>query len=137
MKLPVILFSLLLFFSCTTSTQETEATTEGPAILDQIQAPVRKNFTRKYSGKINEKQITMEIVNTNGNLTGYYIFFPDGKQVLLDGKLNGEAVELYERNGNRKITGVIKGKLSGNNFSGEWEVLSSGEKFTFDLRQGN
>ena len=135
----IILYPLLIsvvIISCTTSTQETENATEGPAILEQIQAPVVRNYTKNFYGQVNNAALEMRLVNTNGNLTGSYSTGAI-KDKDLDGKLSGDSIKLFERNQKRKKTHEIAAAINNGMMLGTWTDLSSGSAVAFSLQEKN
>ncbi len=131
-----IIFVLLIsaIYSCNSNNNPSlpAPTTTGPAILDQIQAPLLKNFEYILNGDINNAlPAIMQIQNTNGNVSGKYFYVRQGYDISLFGKAYGDKIELYETDINGNKTASFEGILDNNIFKGTWQNLQSKQTYPF------
>lgn len=132
----ILIILLVLFSSCTSNNNSSVPvpTTTGPAILEQIQAPLIKNFDYNLSGDINNSMpAIMQIQNTNGNVSGKYFYVRQGYDISLFGNAYGDKIELYETDINGNKTASFEGTLDKNVFKGTWQNLQTKKTYPFQF----
>jgi hypothetical protein len=90
---------------------------------------------RQFSGAINGTiRIRMKLTQTGNTLRGTYLYEKVGKDIQLNGSLNGQQFILKETDAEGNHTGTFKGRFSGSNqIEGTWSSADGIRNFPFRL----
>jgi uncharacterized protein YeeX (DUF496 family) len=94
------------------------------------------DFTASYEGSINDKyEITMQLIKVGNSIGGYYSYKNKGTKIWLNGSvLEDGSIDMPEIN-KGTVTGVFKGKIANNKFTGTWSKADNSKSMPFNVSQ--
>ncbi|MBK6836315.1 MAG: hypothetical protein IPG89_19460 [Bacteroidetes bacterium] len=141
----LFLFAIAIFTSCGNQTNEQAETTtvinpdslsDFPSIPDSVVLGALNDFTASYEGSINDKyEITMQLIKVGNSIGGYYSYKNKGTKIWLNGSvLEDGSIDMPEIN-KGTVTGVFKGKIANNKFTGTWSKADNSKSMPFNVSQ--
>jgi uncharacterized protein YeeX (DUF496 family) len=141
----LFLFAIAIFTSCGNQTNEQAETTTAinpdslsdfPSIPDSVVLGALNDFTASYEGSINDKyEITMQLIKVGNSIGGYYSYKNKGTKIWLNGSvLEDGSIDMPEIN-KGTVTGVFKGKIANNKFTGTWSKADNSKSMPFNVSQ--
>lgn len=127
-----IIITSLIFLSCRFKSENEETTQQ----TEKINSPIIQNFTKSFTGTINEKyEISMTLSKSAKKLNGTYYYKSQGIPIKISGMIDDSGNLTLSEYNNGNITGIFNGQLSSNNFIGIWTSQDGHKKMRFSLTE--
>lgn len=140
----LLVFISLVLASCggndnnkeTTTAVKPDSLSDFPVIPDSVVLGVLNDFTATYEGSINDKyEITMQLTKVGNSIGGFYSYKNKGVPIGLNGSVSEDgSIDLSEMN-KGTVTGVFKGKIVDNKFTGTWSKADNSKSMPFNVAQ--
>lgn len=91
---------------------------------------------REFTGVINNTlRIRMKLTQSGDQIGGTYLYEKVGKDIQLNGTLNGQQITMKETDANGNHTGTFKGRFVGSDIiEGTWSNAAGTKTFSFRVR---
>lgn len=137
MKLELLIFFILLLFSCESETNNKSNIVENQSLNNNVSI----DFVKTFEGQINDEYpIIAKIESNGGKISGKYYYLKQGKEELdLKGTIDESGlIKMSEYDENDNQTGLFVGKLvNENKLKGKWSKPNGNKSMPFYLLTTN